>query len=149
MWIVVGPVALVIVVVVGRRWLRAPEPETHGYESVADDTVDDTDLLEGGVQVSDLLEWLQAASERLSIDAAPTLTKVVSGDDTSICLRFTSAGVAMKLWVSGPSYMGPFLRLTLPESNPDDPGLVLEERSAVGVEKAIVALQKQPQATKT
>lgn len=152
MWLVAAPVAVLVVVYVGRRFLRAPPPTTEqeggveggvaGGVEIVNDVVEDADLLEGGVQVSDILQWLDTAADRLSIKTKPILVKVVCDESVSICLRFTAGDTGMKLWVSGLHWMGPFPRLTVPDRGPEDKGIVLEERSAVCLERAIVDIQK-------
>lgn len=103
----------------------------------------DSELLEAGVPViSDLLNWLEEAAQRLAIEQKPIVMKVDSVTGRSTFLKFSSNGTEMTLWVSGPDFMGDFPRLCRNSlSSRDHPGIIIE-RNAVSLEKAVIELQK-------
>jgi hypothetical protein len=152
MWAVAAPVAIATVVLVARRVIRSRRKEgTEGADSeecvqdsvtVMSDAVNDDELMEAGVPlVSDIVGWLEEAAERLDITRKPVVMRVLSKSDVpSICLDFSAVGVEMKLWISGPVYMGPYPRLTRSD-NAESSGVVIEERSAVCLERAIASLK--------
>lgn len=142
-----------------RRALRAPTVQQEDGEphepavALSDDPVTvlsddeigttDAELIEAGVPViSDLLSWLDEASQRLAIDEKPVVMKVDTITGRTTFLKFTSNGTEMTLWVSGVDYMGPYPRLCRnTAASRDQPGITIE-RSAVSLEKAIIELQK-------
>lgn len=105
--------------------------------------VTDSELIEAGVPViSDLLSWLEEASERLAIEQKPAVMKVDTITGRSTFLKFTSNGTEMTLWVAGVDYMGPYPRLCRnTAASRDHPGITIE-RNAVSLEKAVIELQK-------
>jgi len=161
MWVFLFPLAAVGFAMFGvQKVLKAPaqtndDDDRRGRNDAdggeAPDQIDivgktDSELIEAGVPVvSDLLSWLKDASNRLEILDEPELMKVdstLSTSDRSTFLRFASKRVQMNLWLSGPTYMGPFPRLVLAEGNREANGIVIE-RTAVCLEKSINALRKQ------
>lgn len=144
-----------------RRALRAPEATAQHEDggphepavarsddpvtALTDDEigVTDSELIEAGVPViSDLLIWLEEASERLAIEQKPAVMKVDTITGRSTFIKFTSNGTEMTLWVAGPSYMGNFPRLCRnTAASRDQPGITIE-RNAVSLEKAVIELQK-------
>lgn len=105
--------------------------------------VTDSELIEAGVPViSDLLSWLEDASERLAIEQKPAVMKVDTITGRSTFLKFTSNGTEMTLWVGGPPFMGPFPRICRnTTASRDQPGITID-RNAVSLEKAVIELQK-------
>ena len=120
-------------------------PPSDGPVVLEDDEIGgaDSDLLEAGVPViSDLLNWLDEASERLAIEEKPAVMKVDTITGRSTFVKFTSNKTEMTLWVAGAAFMGPFPRLCRnTAASRDQPGIVIE-RNAVSLEKAIIELQK-------
>jgi hypothetical protein len=158
MWILAAPVAalwfaaIAIVNVVRSPASTAIEhvAVTEGVDSAQDADVEDDpipearsdedDIEQGGPVVSDLLEWIADASERLDILKTPELMNVDSGSAKSVFLNFTSKATELNLWLSGPSWMGPFPRLTVSADN-NGAGITIE-RTAIALEKAIIQLHK-------
>lgn len=146
MYAVAAPVAVAAVVLAVRALRRvsadvegADDDAARGATTVVTDVVDDSVLLEAGVPlVSDLVEWLDAAAERLPITRKPVLMRVQNGEEPSVCLDFAASGVDLKLWLSGAAFMGPFPRLAAAENT--EKSVVLEERSAVALERAVAAV---------
>jgi hypothetical protein len=149
MWAVAAPVAFVAVAFVVRRAVLERDND-NDYNDEADtctsvviesDVIKANEMMEAGVPIiTDLVNWLDEGSERMAITRKPVLMKVQNGDVPSICLDFVAGGVDFKLWVSGPEYMGAFPRLTAPADT--EKSVVLEERSAVCLERAVTALQR-------
>jgi hypothetical protein len=161
MWLLALPAAVVFFATFAvRRALRAapatpellepPDPRSPSSGSPLEDSVyqneigtTDAELLEAGVPIiSDILCWLDDASDRLQIDQKPSVMKVDSLTGRSTFLKFTSSNISMSLWLSGPDFMGEFPRLCLNAmASRDHPGIVIE-RSAASLEKAVIELQK-------
>jgi hypothetical protein len=151
MYAVAAPVAVATVVLVVRSLRRgsadgadaedAESAAAQGATTIVTDVVDDSVLLEAGVPlVSDLVEWLDAAAERLAITRRPVLMRVQNGDEPCVCLDFAAGGVDLKLWIAGPEYMGSYPRLA--SAGDTEKSVVLEERSAVALERAVAALAR-------
>lgn len=148
MYAVAAPVAVAAVVLAVRAIRRgsadakdADDDAALGATTVVTDVVDQSALLEAGVPlVSDLVEWLDAAAERLAITRKPVLMRVQNGDEPAVCLDFAAGGVDLKLWIAGPEYMGSFPRLS--SAGDTDRSAVLDERSAVALERAVAALAR-------
>jgi hypothetical protein len=142
MWFLVLPLAALGVVVLVRTRPRAiahaevpdaPSPTT---------ALTDEDLVELGVATTDVLEWLGACEERLRITRSATVLRTdTSGADSSVCVDFKALETDFKLWLDGPSFMGPFPRLARSEAA-EGPGKHLSKRSADSLEQSIIELAK-------
>ena len=97
---------------------------------VVTETVDAEDAV-----VSDVMEWLEEASERLEI-TTPVVMQLVGG---SKLLKFSSKSTELNLWLSGEEYLGPFPRLSL-AGNTKNAGISIN-RSALDLEKAVIELR--------
>jgi hypothetical protein len=152
MWAVAAPVAFVAVAFVVRRVVASAGVEKSSEHDDTDttctsvvvesDVIESGELMEAGVPViTDLVNWLDEGAERLAIKRKPVLMRVQNGtgDAPSVCLDFAAGAVDFKLWIAGPSWMGPYPRLTRSEST--DKSIVLEERTSVCLERAVTALQ--------
>lgn len=151
MWLFVLPTAALWFAVFGvRKVLKAPRTDQLNEtkpEETTEDKIDivvgtsNSELEESGIPVvSDILKWIEDASIRLEITNKPEVMKVGSvAADRSTFLRFTSKGVEMNLWLSGPEYMGPFPRLCLADG--EATGFTIE-RTAVDFEKAVNEIRK-------
>lgn len=84
--------------------------------------------------VSDVLQWLNEASERLEIS-----TPIIMQVGASKFLKFSSKTVELNLWLCGEEYLGPFPRLSL-SGDTKHPGICIE-RTALDLEKAVIELR--------
>lgn len=84
--------------------------------------------------VSDVLQWLNEASERLEIS-----TPITMQVGASKFLKFSSKTVELNLWLCGEEYLGPFPRLSL-SGDTKHPGICIE-RTALDLEKAVIELR--------
>ena len=86
------------------------------------------------VVVSDILEWLEEATDRLELTKAEVTTV-----QNSTFLKFKSHGVELNLWMAGETYLGPFPRLCV-SGETKTPGVSIP-RTALDLEKAIIELR--------
>ena len=146
MILVAIPVAAVVFAVYAvSRALKAPK--SNDTEDAVDTEeekggivvgTDEIELVEAGVPVvSDILGWIEDSSARLGVTEKPVVMRV----QKSTFVSFVSNGLEMNLWLSGPSYMGPFPRLCSLSLPKDHPGITIE-RTQLSLERAVIELQK-------
>jgi hypothetical protein len=154
MWVIAAPLAaLWFAVIAIVQVARSPASNALDHTTRDEDEMNDADIEqvrveignnddveEGAPIVSDILEWISEAAQRLDIVGTPEVMSVESGGSKSVFLSFKSKSTEMNLWLSGPSWMGPFPRMTVAASKSGS-GITIE-RTAVALEKAIMELQK-------
>ena len=140
MWLIVAPLFAVLFGsyafsrVVKNRTL--PTSADENDDDVESEIVVITEMVDADdAVVSDVMGWLEEASERLEI-TTPVVMQVVGG---SKLLKFCSKSTELNLWLSGAEFLGPFPRLSLAE-NQKHGGLCVN-RTALDIEKAIIELR--------
>ena len=130
--------AVVFAVYAVSKALKAPKIADTEEESDIVVGTDEVELIEAGVPViSDILEWIEDAGERLGVTEKPVLMRVKK----CTFISFMSNRVEMNLWLSGPVWMGEFPRLCSLSLPKDHPGITID-RTQLSLEKAVIQLQK-------
>ena len=97
----------------------------------ADEEDDDDDV----VVTTDVMSWLNDASDRIILTAGPVVKTVHAPAGTSTFVSFTARNIEFELWLGGPSYIGPFPRLK--RALTDGPGVEIT-RTQMAIERCIV-----------
>lgn len=121
------------------------EPTPDGEEDAEEDSIELGIVVakpedSEDVVVSDILEWLDEATDRLELTKAEVMTV-----QNSTFLKFKSHGVELNLWMAGESYLGPFPRLCV-SGETKTPGVSIQ-RTSLDLEKAILAIRGKSQLT--
>lgn len=140
MWLIVAPLFAVLFGsyafsrVVKNRTL--PTSTDENDDDVESEIVVITEMVdaEDDAVVSDVIGWLEEASERLEIS-----TPIIMQVGASKFLKFSSKTVELNLWLCGEEYLGPFPRLSL-SGDTKHPGICIE-RTALDLEKAVIELR--------
>jgi hypothetical protein len=96
--------------------------------------VADPEQQAGDVVVSDILEWLEEATDRLELTKAELMAV-----HNSTFLKFKSRNVELNLWMAGETYLGPFPRLCV-SGETKTPGISIP-RTALDLERAILDIR--------